>query len=260
MAVRKQSLSHDDFRALRERARSIPRAAVDAKIETAIKLIRRFVIGRDLRAAAYAWSGGKDSIALRFVAEAAGVKDCLLGISNLEYPAFLRWVTDHMPPRLSVINTGQDLEWLARHPEMLFPATADLAAKWFKSVQHTAQARYYRENRLDVILLGRRRDDGNYVGPGPDPIYTSQEGVTRLSPLADWTHEDVFAVIDTYGLAMPPFYGWPRGYRCGTHAWAARQWCGTIRRGWGEVHGIDPSIVLHAARRIPSAAEYLESL
>ena len=46
---------------------------------------------------------------------------------------------------------------------------------------------------------------------------------------------------------LPPFYRWPRGYRVGTHAWAARQWCETEAQGWAEVHTIDPEIVKLAA-------------
>lgn len=252
--MRKQSLEHADFAAIRASAiRDISRRAIDAKIERAADQVRQFCRGRN---AAFAWSGGKDSVALALVADVAGVPDCVLGICDLEYPAFLAWVTAHMPARLEVINTGLDLDWLAAHPTMLFPENASIAAQWFSRVQHAAQRRFYRQNRLDVLLLGRRRSDGNFVGRDGENWYEC-DGMVRYSPLADWTHADVFAAIDHYGLPLPPFYDWPRGYRCGTHPWAARQWCKSTRHGWHEVHSIDPRVVRAAAERLPSAADYL---
>lgn len=257
MAVRKQSLSHEDFLRLRAAGQLVPAGYLRRKAEQAAELIRRHTAGK---AAAYGWSGGKDSIALRIVCEMAGVHECVLGMSNLEYPAFLCWITDHMPERLHVINTGLDLDWLVANPRMLFPQDSETAAQWFAQVQHTAQARFWKERAMEVLVLGRRRDDGNFVGRGPEPIYTDGKGVTRLSPLADWSHRDVFALIDAHKAAMPPIYDWPRGYRCGTHAWAARQWCQGEAHGWAEVYGIDPAIVRFAAERLPGAAAFLENL
>lgn len=255
MDARKQSLEHADFAAIREEARrTISRPAIEAKVERAVGEVREFCRGRN---AAFAWSGGKDSVALAAVCQLAGVPDCVLGITDLEYPAFLAWVTAHMPDRLEVINTGLDLDWLAANPGMLFPQDAATAAQWFAKVQHAAQRRYYRRHRLDVIMVGRRRSDGNFVGRAGANWYEC-DGITRYSPLADWTHADVFALIDHWRLPLPPFYRWPRGYRCGTHPWAARQWCRGIRQGWHEVYLIDREIVRDAARKIPSAAQYLE--
>lgn len=257
MDARKQSLEHADFAAIRERARrEISRGAIIDKIERAAGEVREFCRGKN---AAFAWSGGKDSLALAAVCDFAGVPDCVLGITDLEYPAFLGWVTAHMPDRLEVINTGLDLDWLAENPGMLFPQTAGVAAQWFAKVQHTAQRQYFKRHRLDVIMVGRRRSDGNFVGREGQNWY-SADGVLRYSPLADWTHAEVFACIDHLGLAMPPFYDWPRGYRCGTHPWAARQWCKGTAHGWHEVNAIDPAVVRLAADRIPSAAEYLGAL
>jgi 3'-phosphoadenosine 5'-phosphosulfate sulfotransferase (PAPS reductase)/FAD synthetase len=255
MDAKKQSLEHEDFVEIRNQARqTITRSAMHAKVERAVSEVQAFCRGKN---AAYAWSGGKDSIALSVVCELAGIPDCVLGITDLEYPAFLAWVTANMPSQLEVINTGLDLDWLMANQSMLFPQTANVAAQWFSKVQHTAQRQYYRANKLDVIMVGRRRSDGNFVGRDGQNWY-SADGVLRYSPLADWTHADVFACIDHFGLKMPPFYGWPRGYRCGTHPWAARQWCRGTWNGWLEVFAIDPLIVRDAAKRIPSAAHFME--
>jgi 3'-phosphoadenosine 5'-phosphosulfate sulfotransferase (PAPS reductase)/FAD synthetase len=251
MLARKQSASHEDFvEALLKIEDIVPRTVIDAKIERARAEILSRTAGQRV---AYAWSGGKDSQALRFVIEPLGIAECVLGITDLEYPAFLRWVTDVMPDGLTILNNGLGLDWLVKNPEMLFPATSVIAARWFRLVQHAAQNKYAR-GRFDLLLLGRRRADGNFTGR--DGVYTSK-GVTRYSPLRDWTHEDVLAVCHYYALPLPPCYGWPRGFRVGTGPWPARQWCASREQGWREVAVIDRAIVETASAYFPEARSAL---
>ena len=40
-------------------------------------------------------------------------------------------------------SAQQDMEWLKKHPDMLFPDKSNKAAQWFHIVQHRGQARYY---------------------------------------------------------------------------------------------------------------------
>ena len=108
----------------------------------------------------------------------------------------------HIHSGLEIINTGQDMEWLKKHPDMLFPDKSNKAAQWFHIVQHRGQARYYKEHQLEILLLGRRKADGNYVGK--DNIYTNSAGITRYSPLAEWRHEDILAYIHYYDVKLPP--------------------------------------------------------
>lgn len=239
---RKQNVDHEDFvEALRGIESRVSRAELDAAVSSAAEEVSRRVVGRN---AAFAWSGGKDSLALEVVMRAAGIEECVMVITDLEFPEFLAWATDHMPARLEVVNTGQDLDWLASRPDMLFPGDATTAAKWFKSVQHAGQERYYRSRGLDVLMLGRRRADGNFVGD--DGEYESR-GVVRYSPIRDWSHELVLAAIRYRGLELPPIYDWPRGFRVGTGPWPARQWLASKRAGFEEVWRIDPSRVREAA-------------
>lgn len=252
---RKQASTHEDWlTALATVEERIPYPAyADLRDRTAAR-IRERGAGRRL---AYGWSGGKDSQALRVVAELAGVTECVLVISDLEYPAFLAWATSHMPEGLTVeFIAERNLAWLAAHPEMLFPKDATTAAKWFRLVQHTGQARYYRAESLDAILLGRRRSDGNFVGRNGQDHYTSK-GITRWSPLADWTHDEVLACIHYEGLPLPPCYAWPRGFRVGSGPWPARQWTASEAHGWDEIRQIDPAILHVAAPVFPGAAAAL---
>lgn len=253
---RKQRIQNSDWiKAIREIENIIPKLELDTLVESTVAEIREKTSGKK---AAFAWSGGKDSLVLEKICYMAGINACVLVICNLEYQAFLQWVTDYMPPELSVINTGQDIEWLVAHQQMLFPQDSKTAAQWFHIVQHRGQAKYYRENNLDILLLGRRKADGNYVGKGNN-IYTNGQGVTRYSPLSDWSHEQILAFIHYYNVDLPPFYEWGNGYYCGTHPWAARQWTGSIENGWKEIYEIDSSIVKEAAHFIPSAKVFLES-
>lgn len=248
---------HEHFVAAMSRIEMlVPRPVYERKKALAVLRVRRHAGRRP----AFAWSGGKDSIALRVVCEEAGVSECCLGMTNLEYPAFLQWITDHMPHDLAVFSNGWDLDWLVKHQRMLFPKTAKVAAEWFKGTQHAAQKRFFKAYRASTLFLGRRLADGNFCGPGF--AYESQ-GVFRVSPIADWSHEDVLACLHYEGWAnrLPPFYRWPRGYRCGTHSWPARQWCDSDSHGWSEVYGIDASIVRGAAAAgIDSAKAFLDTL
>ena len=254
---RKQKISNDAWlKAMEQIEDLVSKQELDKKVRQTVKDIKATTGGKK---AAVAWSGGKDSLVLADVCRQAGIEDSVLVVSNLEYKASTDWVDANKPPKLEIINTGQDLEWLTKHPQMLFPQDSGTAAQWFHIVQHRGQAKYYKEHDLNMLLLGRRRADGNYVGKGSN-IYTDGKGVTRFSPLADWSHEEVLAYIHYYHLAVPPIYDWKNGYLCGTHPWAARQWTGSVENGWKEIYDIDRSIVEEAAEKIQSAGAFLESL
>lgn len=258
MIPRKQSATHEDFVAawLSVADPAWARRA-EALLASAAERVRAFCPGR----AAYGWSGGKDSLALAEVCRRAGVNSCVLGLTDgLEYRQFLAWATANMPPGLTVLKNGWGLEWLAAHPEMLFPQNTRTAGKWFRGVQRELQDAYCRSRGVEILILGRRRADGNWVGPAGRDHYTAR-GAVRYSPLADWAHEDVLAVLRLCGWTMatlPPFYRWPRGFRCGTHPWPARQWCGSQEAGWSEVWSIEPERVEEAAAAgVAGAAEVL---
>lgn len=153
---------------------AVSREELDALTAAAVADIKAHTEGK---AAAYAWSAGKDSIVLGKLCEAAGVTDCMIGVCDLEYPAFAAWIEEHKPAGCEVINTHQDIDWLAKHQEMLFPKDSAAAGRWFSIVQHRAQREYFKAHELDVIILGRRRADGNYVGRNSN-IYTDGKGVT----------------------------------------------------------------------------------
>jgi 3'-phosphoadenosine 5'-phosphosulfate sulfotransferase (PAPS reductase)/FAD synthetase len=255
MLGKKQSLASqaiwlDAKRRARELLPTLP-----ARIEFTVERIRKVVGHRDL---CFGWSGGKDSIVLERVLGLAGFRACVLVITNLEYSAFLQWVTLHMPERLTVMRTNHDLGWLQRNPEMLFPQDSEIAARWFHQVQHRGQEAFVKKEDFAMIAVGRRRKDGNYCGP--EGVYTNRRGVTRFAPLFDWTHEEIFAALEYFKADLPPCYGWPRGYQVGTGPWAARQFAPSRQIAWSEVYQIEPQIVVDAARAaIPGAGEFMRT-
>ena len=251
---RKQSIKNDDWlEATKHIEETVSKSEIDELAVETISQITNFVKDKN---AAYAWSGGKDSIVLGKLCELAGIHKSMIGVCDLEYPAFMTWIELNKPKECEIVRIELGLDWLSCHLDMLFPQDSVKAARWFSIVQHTAQRIYYKKQNLDVLILGRRHADGNYTGKGNE--YTDGKGVLRYSPLADWKHEHILAYIHYNNIPVPPIYDWKNGYLCGTHPWPARQWCGSIENGWSEVYNIDPSIVENAAIKIESARHFLE--
>lgn len=254
MLKRKQKASNDEWLEAVANIESV--VSKDEIIELTEKTVAEIKCKKAEKKCAYAWSAGKDSIVLGDICDKAGVTDSMIAVCNLEYPAFVKWIENNKPSGCTIINVGYDLEWLSKHQSLIFPQDSATAAHWFAIVQHKAQRQYFKENNLDMILLGRRKADGNYVGRG-DNLYTDGKGVTRYSPLSDWSHEHLLAYIHYNKLSLPPIYEWKNGYLCGTHPWPARQWTGSVENGWQEIYDIDKSIVIEAAEYISSAKTFL---
>lgn len=108
------------------------------ELEEAVKAvkadIRKQTNGKKV---AFCWSGGKDSIVLADICRQLDITDCMFAYTELEYPEFLGWCLSNMPEGCETISTGQDLDWLARHPEMIFPKGKELNA-WYAGVQRKA--------------------------------------------------------------------------------------------------------------------------
>ncbi len=251
---RKQAISNDAWlEAVKNIDKIISKTEIDELTEKTILSIKETTNGKN---AAYAWSGGKDSIVLGNICERANITKSMIGVCDLEYPAFMSWIEKNKPDECEIINVGLGLDWIAKHPEMLFPNDCTKAGRWFSIVQHKAQKIYFKNQNLDILVLGRRHADGNYTGKGTN-IYTDSKGVTRYSPLADWKHEHILAYIHYYKLPLPPIYDWKNGYVCGTHPWPARQYTENTENGWQEIYNIDPTIVEGASEKIESAKHFL---
>lgn len=229
----------------------VTRDELDRAVATAIQTIRDATAGKR---AVYGWSAGKDSLVLSDLCHAAGVKRCILTRTNVEYPAFERWMMGHLPDGCVVNNLGYDLDWLAQHPDMIFPD-----ARHDQHWHHIQQIRGYREAysrlRPDLIITGHRIADGNVCGK--DHFIRKNSGEVRFAPLADWPHELILAYLHYHDVELPPIYGWKDGWVNGTHTWPERG--GKVNRmiTWGEVFDIDRTIVTRAAVKLDGARMFL---
>ena len=208
------------------------------------------------KAAAFAWSGGKDSLVLADICRKIGITKCALFLTKLEYPVFENWLLEHKPQGCEVIELPYDLDWLAQHPEMLFPKGKEMQL-WHKLVQRRSMIGYFNSAHLDILMIGHRRIDGNTCGK--DGYTRRKSGEVLYAPLYDWPHELIFAYIHYHGLEMPPIYGWDKGYFNGTHFWPSRI-CDSPAEGWREVYEIDPSVVTAAAEKLDAARAFLEGV
>lgn len=239
----------------------VTRTELDNLADYTIEKIKKTAHGKRV---AYGWSGGKDSIALAWLMEQAGIHESLLAtLRDLEFPAFVTWAQENAPDGCTIINTGHSWEWLRNHPDMLFP-TGKHATRWAVIGHQPQQTKYFHEHNLDIFALGRRTIDGNHVGPNKGNPYTRKDGQTNWAPIADWTHEEVLALFHYHKLQLPPLYDYPRAIDNGTLAWPARkpisQRTADHQAEWNEIYTIDPHIVARAAHEnIPGAGKYLRT-
>lgn len=229
----------------------VSREELDRAVDAAVSSIREAVRGKN---AVYGWSGGKDSLVLSRLCQAAGVRRCIFTRTNLEYPAFERWSMSHLPEGCTINNLGYDLDWLEQHPEMLFP-DGPHDQHWHKILQIRGYEEVYERMRPDLIITGHRIADGNVVGPGN--YIRKKSGEVRFAPLAAWPHELILAFIHYNNIELPPIYGWNKGWVYGTHTWPERGGKEARSETWDEVYDIDPEIVRTAATRLEAARAYL---
>lgn len=253
---RKKSVNNEQWQDARNTAtQKVPKSRILELQQQAILLLKQ--VKSENKKVAYAWSGGKDSIVLADLCIRAGINDAVLGISKLEYKPFLNWILINKPQNLTIITRNFDLEWLSKNKQFLFPTDNKYNNQFMHKIQRQALNIYVKENKVDSIILGRRKIDGNFV---PDIRYVSG-GYEKVIPLADWTHEELFAYIEYFNLLMPPIYDWEEGYVLGTHSWNMREikQGQTIMDKWEEIYNIDEQIVIDASNYFESADFYIKT-
>jgi len=233
----------------------------NAAVDQAVREVHQTVGLRNLDRVAYGWSGGKDSIALQVVMEAAGVQRAILGtIPHLEFKAYLDWVEANQPDGLyHHMNMALDVDWLARpgNDRYLFPKTSRLGYFWTTAGTRAAQKAYQRQYDPPFQIYGRRWADGNQIGPDGFSV-SAATGIRSYSPLRAWSHETVLGVIHYFNRPLPPVYGWPHGWTAGTGTWCGRR-VGTDDEAWAETWTIESDRVREAADAgVTGAAEWMQ--
>ena len=206
--------------------------------------------------AAYTWSGGKDSLVIAELCRSVGITACQCFYTGLEFPAWKKFLFANAPAGCEMIYVDFDLDFLVRHPEMIF-ANGRISQIWNRKIQQEHFRRYLKEKNLEVLILGHRTIDGNVCGK--EGIRIQREGGILYAPIYDWSHEQVFAFLHYNKIELPFIYKWLRGFRHGTHNWAERS-TPSVNEGYREIYKIDPSVVIQAAEKLPSAKKFLEEI
>lgn len=232
----------------------ISKREIDRKINTAVQRLDRILENRN---PVCCWSGGKDAQVIRHIYERAGFDNFTMGCGGeLEYPEFLRWAMFNKPANTTVYTFKPDYEYLNDHEELIFPASSRYDYFYSTHINQAAWYNYCKEFGADAIVLGHRQLDGNQCGA--DGVST-RNGILKVSPIYDFTHEEVFAAIRYYNMPMAPIYQWEDGYREGTHVVIARGGKEGKEKAMDAVMRIDPQILPRLAKNINVIRAYCES-
>lgn len=202
--------------------------------------------------------GGKDSVVIYDLMKRSGVTFTPVfwrGIN--EYPEVKLWIDENKPDGLVEITIGKfTLEFLDAHPGYLFVEDKKTTNKWMEP-KWKAQRDFIKD--FDLFVAGRRLKDGNNCGKRENNFIRNN----TYSPIADWSHEELFAYIRKYNLELSPFYFWPRGFMLGSLTsgeWTERKCLGgmTVNDVWDEIWEIDKSIIYDSSEKLASARNYLE--
>lgn len=231
----------------------ISRDEVEERTQRTIDYIKK--VCKDKRVG-YSWSGGKDSLVLSSIMNKIGVTKCQCLITDLEFPAWRKWLEKNAPDGCKMVYVGYGLDFLKENPELIF-ATGKTKQKWNRIVQRSHFISFCQDEGLDVCCIGHRNIDGNFTGK--QGVVKRRTGEILFAPLYDWSHEELFGYLHYNGIELPFIYKWYRGFYEGTHWWPYR-YADSIQEGYKEVYDIDPSVVIEAAKVLPSAKEFMDSI
>lgn len=151
---KKQTSRNEDFvKAWNNIEQLVSREEAEKLVAAAVLDIKRKTAGKNV---AYAWSGGKDSLALQVVCERAGINKCVLcTASKLEYPGFVDWCKANAPHGLTIVdNEKLDIQYVAKHPEMLFPQNSKYAAQFISCNTEDRQFISRNSDLTSFVLAG----------------------------------------------------------------------------------------------------------
>lgn len=225
---------------------------------------RAKLVLKDYKSIGYAWSGGKDSIVAYDILKMSGVpikKGVFVEYYN-EYPAFIKWCYDNAPDKLEFRGkVGYTLEQLEENQKLLFPEFEDKnSIASYNPHRWRVQNQFCLDHKIDVLIMGRRVDDGNFCGKREKHFLTkNKKAVDKFNIIADWTYEELLAYMRYFNSKLPPIYYWERGFQKGTHVWteSGRLSDYPYSKNWDYLMSVDESIVYDASKVLSSARIYL---
>lgn len=239
----------------------ITKEEIDKKIEETVQRARKVVFNKRC---GYAWSGGKDSIALEYIMRQLGINFGLfLTTRELNFTSFNKWLDSNIPEGVIEKDIGLDWDWHLKHQKYVMKNTPEADQTHMRLTLWDHQNAFAENYNLEVFCFGRRTQDANFCGR--EGIAKSKNSNTiKYSPLYDWKHEDVLGLIYYYDLPMPPGYfdkNDPRSWIEGTTQWLTRS---TLNYGdpkidmWRQIYKIEKGLVERSAKDYPEAKQVVE--
>lgn len=246
----KRQVTFEEFDYVRKHIEDyVSKEECDSLITDAVKLVKGLI--NYYPKAGYAWSAGKDSLALQVVMEKAGVESCVFCTSKEDSPKMLEWVKTHQPKGMMFhVSKTLTKKFIKEHADRIFPKKEGYW--WYKFVPWEGQQEFIKFQSLDICFYGRRTQDGNQCKRSGIPYYKkANERCITCNPIADWKHEDVLAVIHYY-LAdqLPPIYDIPVPYIPQTGYWYEYA-------GWNEVAHVFPELMPVLVEHFPEAKQFI---
>lgn len=211
-----------------------------------------------------AYSGGKDSLVLRHLAEDCLNKPRFINcILQNEFPRYVEWLEDTCPENTAfVIDEKISLEFLNDNEDYLFPVDVKQQNFYVQTWRQPCHS-YMKEHDMCKIMTGKRGSDGNNCGKknkfGCKETVIRKPLIISLNPIADWSHTQLLAYIQYFNIELPEIYYYPNGFRFGTHPWTERRrlngkYCDTFE----EIMTLDESVIINAADKLNLAKKFLD--
>lgn len=213
--------------------------------------------------AGYLWSMGKDSVALQWLCEEAGITKSYMVLphKSLEWPINDNWWDRCKPAELRITRIEEISAELyypgERWHEHLFarPHGQEVSDEWYQLKWPYMRAWPVEEN-LKVTFAGRRTKDGNFCGP--DGRYELKNGVVVSNPMYDWTHEELLAFLKYHKIELPPSYWLPQGFEGTSHWWTDYE-SDSQYAGWLDLAEHDPVLPRRYQDVFPEARKALKA-
>lgn len=213
-----------------------------------------------------AYSGGKDSLVLRALVDEVIDKPKYINCAlENEFPSFEKWLYTTAPKDMIIVKChAYPLEWINHHLDYLFPVEAKQQGAYVQEWSKPTY-KYMKQYGYDRMIIGRRIADSNFCGQrdehGLRSTYRASIGIRAYSPIAEWSHTQLLAFIQYFGIRLPEIYSWPNGFRFGTHRWVERRrlngkYCDTF----DEIMRLEPEVIISSRNVLDVADMYLNGM
>lgn len=166
-----------------------------------------------------AFSGGKDSVVIKALADMAGVKyDAHYSLTTVDPPELVRFIKDKHPdveivkPKLSmwklIEKNGMPPTRLARYCCRILKETDGSGRVTVTGVRWAESAN--RKNSRHLVDIGERKggivlnDDNSESRRTVENCYRTMK--TLINPIVDWTNDDVWEFIRKYNILYCSLY------------------------------------------------------